>query len=58
MATKKTGAEPQKFQNVKNRNNHRIELEIDGKIVVFMPGATVKVPANFVIPQNLGLYVK
>ena len=58
MATKKTTSEPKKFQSVRNRSGHRIELLVDGKVVVFLPGETTKVPANFVVPQNLGLYVK
>ena len=59
MAAKRTtGAEPKKFQTVRNRSGHRIELIVDGKVTVFLPGEDTKVPADFIVPQDLGLYVK
>lgn len=45
-------------KSVKNRNSYKVELVINGKVVVFLPGKTVKIPASFVVPSNLGLYVK
>ena len=57
------GAAPQKkatnkVKSVRNRSGHKIELLIDEKIVVFMPGKTVEVPMDFEVPTGLGLYVR
>lgn len=43
---------------VRNRGGHRVELVIDGKVVVFMPGKVVEVPIDFDIPSGIGLYVR
>ena len=43
-------------KRVRNRNDYKIELLIDGNVVVFPPKKTVEIPANFDIPINLGLY--
>lgn len=45
-------------QRVRNRSGHRVELVIDNQVVVFLPGKTVEIPADFPIPGGLGLYVK
>lgn len=64
MATKGTEAvsgsqEPlKKIKYVRNRSGHRVELLIDGGVVVFLPGKTVEVPADFDVPSGLGLYVR
>lgn len=45
-------------KSVRNRSGHRVELVIDGKVVVFLPGKTVEVPMDFQIPGGLGLFVR
>ena len=47
-----------KTKSVRNRSGHRVELVIDGKVVVFFPGKVVEVPMDFDIPNGLGLYVR
>lgn len=47
-----------KTKSVRNRSGHRVELVIDGKVVVFLPGKVVEVPMDFDIPNGLGLYVR
>lgn len=47
-----------KTKSVRNRSGHKIELVIAGKVVVFLPGKIVEVPADFDIPNGLGLYVR
>ena len=47
-----------KTKSVRNRSGHRVELIIDGKVVVFLPRKIVEVPASFDVPTGLGLYVK
>ena len=44
-------------KRVRNRNEYRVELFIDGNVVVFPPKKAVEVPENFIIPENLGLYI-
>lgn len=46
------------FKSVRNRSGHRVELVIDGKVVVFLPGKIVQVPVDFDVPNGLGLYVR
>ena len=48
--------QPPQIKRVRNRNDYKIELLIDGNVVVFPPKKTVEIPANFDIPINLGLY--
>lgn len=43
---------------VRNRSGHKIELAIDGKVVVFPQGESIEVPADFDIPNGLGLHVR
>lgn len=43
---------------VRNRSGHRVELVIDGKVVVFLPGTTTEIPASVEVPNGLGLYVR
>lgn len=47
-----------KTKSVRNRSGHRVELVIDGKVVVFLPGKVTEVPMNFQVPNGLGLYVR
>ena len=51
-------AAAKKMKTVRNRSGHRVELVIDGKVVVFYPGRATKVPADADIPGGLGLYVR
>jgi len=44
-------------KKVRNRGNGKIELLIEGKIVVFPPKGTVNVPIDFEVPNGIGLYV-
>lgn len=43
---------------VRNRSGHRVELYIDGKVVVCLPGQTTEIPAYAEVPNGLGLYVR
>ena len=43
-------------KKVRNRNPYKVELLIDGNVVVFPPKKAVDVPTNFDVPSNLGLY--
>lgn len=43
---------------VRNRSGHRVELVIDGKVVVFLPGKTTEIPIDVGVPNGLGLYVR
>ena len=45
-------------KSVRNRSGHRVELVIDGKVVVFLPGKITEVPMDFQVPNGLGLYVR
>lgn len=47
-----------KTKSIRNRSGHRVELVIDGRVVVFLPGKVVEVPMDFEIPNGLGLYVR
>lgn len=47
-----------KTKGVRNRSGHRVELVIDGKAVVFLPGKVTEVPMDFQVPNGLGLYVR
>lgn len=51
-------AAKKKTKSVRNRSGHRVELVIDGKVVVFLPGKIVEVPNDFQVPGGLGLYVR
>lgn len=48
----------EKTKSVRNKSGHKVELVIDGKVVVFLPGTVVEVPMDFEIPNGLGLYVR
>lgn len=43
---------------IKNRGNQRIELFIGDETVVLMPGDSVDVPKEFVIPPGIGVFEK
>lgn len=45
-------------KSVRNRSGHRVELVVNNRVVVFIPGKVVRVPMDFDIPSGLGLYVK
>ena len=45
-------------KGVRNRSGHKVELVIEGRVVVFAPGEVVNVPMGVEIPSGLGLYVK
>lgn len=47
-----------KTKTVRNRSNGKIELLINGEIVVFPPKSSVEVPIDFEVPGGIGLYVK
>ena len=47
-----------KTKSVRNRSGHRVELVINEKVVVFLPGKITEVPADFDVPNGLGLYVR
>lgn len=47
-----------KTKAVRNRSGHRVELVIDGRVVVFLPGRVTEVPTDFEVPNGLGLYVR
>ena len=47
-----------KTKGVRNRSGHRVELVIDGEVVVFLPGKITEVPIDFQVPNGLGLYVR
>lgn len=48
----------QATKRVRNRNPYKVELFVDGKVVVFPPKKSVDIPANFSVPSNLGLYTE
>lgn len=62
MAEKETNSDSQKQDSVKrkkfvrNRSGHKVELVIEGKVFVFLPGKVVEVPLDFAIPNGLGIY--
>lgn len=45
-------------KGVRNRSGHRVELVINDKVVVFLPGKVTEVPFDFQVPNGLGLYVR
>lgn len=45
-------------KGVRNRSGHRVELVIDDKVVVFLPGKITEVPMDFQVPNGIGLYVR
>lgn len=47
-----------KTKGVRNRSGHRVELVIDDKVVVFLPGEITEVPVDFQVPNGIGLYVR
>ena len=56
--TTKVTSQYKKTKKVRNRSGHKIELLVNGKIVVFMPGKVTEVPSDFSVPSGLGLYVR
>lgn len=47
-----------KVKTVRNRSGHRVELVSGDKVIVFLPGKSVEVPADLEIPGGIGLYVR
>lgn len=47
-----------KTKEVRNRSGHKVELVMNGKVIVFMPGKITEVPKEMDIPGGLGLYVR
>lgn len=47
-----------KVKFVRNRSGHRVELVVNDRVVVFLPGKVVEVPIDFDVPNGLGLYVR
>lgn len=45
-------------KGVRNRSGHRVELVINDKVVVFLPGKVTEVPGDFQVPNGIGLYVR
>lgn len=45
-------------KGVRNRSGHRVELVINDKVVVFLPGKVTEVPMDFQVPNGIGLYVR
>lgn len=45
-------------KKVRNISSGKIELVINGVVVIFMPGVVKEIPADFVVPNNIGLLVK
>lgn len=60
QSTSSTSNQNQKkmTKSVRNRSGHRVELVINGKVVVFQPGKVTDVPIGFEVPKGLGLYVR
>lgn len=48
----------EKTKAVRNRSGYKIELVIDGKVVVFLPGTITEVPENADIPNGIGLFIR
>lgn len=46
------------FKGVYNRSGHRVELIVNGKVSVLLPGSTLEVPMDLTIPDGLGLVVR
>lgn len=45
-------------KKVRNRSGQKIELVVNGEVVVFRPGISTEVPADFEVPGGIGLYVR
>lgn len=46
------------LKEVYNRSGHRVELIVNGKVSVLLPGSTLEVPMDLTIPDGLGLVVR
>ena len=46
------------LKEVYNRGGHRVELIVNGKVNVLLPGSTLEVPMDLIIPDGLGLVVR
>lgn len=45
-------------KTVRNRSRGKIELYVNGEVVVILPGESVRVPLELDIPSGIGLQVK
>lgn len=46
------------MKTVHNRNKYKVELVVEGKVVVLLSGKSAQVPVGYKVPENMGLYVK
>ena len=46
------------LKEVYNRGGQRVELIVNGKVNVLLPGSTLEVPMDLIIPDGLGLVVR
>ena len=46
------------MKTVHNRNKYKIELVVNGAVVVILPGKSVQLPVEYKVPENIGLYVR
>lgn len=46
------------LKEVYNRSGHRVELVVNGKVIVLLPGSALEVPMDLSIPNGLGLVVR
>lgn len=42
---------------VRNRSGQKLEVLIGEEVVAILPGATIEVPEDFVVPTGIGLYI-
>lgn len=42
---------------VHNRNGYKIELIVNDIVAVILPGKSIEVPMDYVVPAGIGLYV-
>lgn len=47
-----------KRKTICNRSGHRVELIIEGKLVVLTPKQCITVPWDFDVPNGIGLHVR
>lgn len=47
-----------RYKTVHNRNTYKVELVVEGRVVILLPGKSVQVPKDYNVPVNMGLYVR
>lgn len=45
-------------KEVRNRSGHRVELIVNDEVKVLLPGSTINVPIDTMIPGGIGLVVR